>query len=362
MMVSNMYRNLLYEMLSQVQQLKASDLHIVTGTHPALRVNGEIILLTHLPILRREDTKGLAQYICEEILEYSLRGQLELDCAFGLPEFGRFRLNVYRSQGDYALAIRSLPLDIRSFEELGIPVSLKQLAYKTNGLVLVTGPTGSGKSTTLAAILDLINRERSLHIITIEDPIEYIYDHKKSIVTQREIGADSNSFADALRAAMREDPDVILVGEMRDAETVQIALTAAETGHLVFSTLHTLGAAKTIDRIVDNFEAERQNQIRSQLATVLQGVISQVLIPKLDNSGRVLACEIMFSTPAIRNLIREGKPHQIANVMQTNKNLDMCLLDTELIRLYRAHVISAEEAISRAQQIDSVRNAIGGNI
>lgn len=353
------YKNMLLEMLKITNKEGASDLHIVVDCPPIIRVNGDIVRIESMALITPEDSMGICEYITRDLIETDLEHCYEMDMAFGIEELGRYRLNIYRQQNSLALAIRSLPLSIRDFKHLGIPSSVGKLAYKNNGLVLVTGPTGSGKSTTLAALLDLINRDRCCHIITIEDPVEYIYDHKNSIVTQREIGRDTESFSDALRAAMREDPDVILVGEMRDEETIQIALTAAETGHLVFSTLHTVGAAKTIDRIVDTFESGKQNQIRSQLATVLQGVISQVLIPKMDNKGRVLACEIMFNTPAIRNLIREGKPHQIANVMQTSMNLDMITLDNDLIRLFKTKTISYDQAVSKAQNPTTVINSIG---
>lgn len=353
------YKKMLYDMLAYASHWGASDLHIVVKSKPAVRINGEISFIDDMDIISGSDTEGISKFIFTNILKINFVELHEYDCAFGIQQFGRFRLNIYKTQQCYALALRFLPLGIRGFTELGIPGSVKRFAYKNNGLVLVTGPTGSGKSTTLAALLDLINHDRNLHIITIEDPIEYVYDHNNCIITQREIGIDSMSFADALRSAMREDPDVILVGEMRDPETIQIALTAAETGHLVFSTLHTVGAAKTLDRIVDSFESGKQNQIASQLATVLQGIVSQVLIPKLDGSGRALACEIMFSTPAIRNLIRERKPHQIANVMQTSKSMDMCALDNELIKLFRSHVIGREQALSKAQNIEYIESAIG---
>lgn len=353
------YKTLLYEMLKKTADIGASDLHIVVDSKPAIRVNGEIERIDEMDIISDDVAEGIAFYILHDILHEENRTIYELDCSFSITEFGRFRLNIYRSKTSYALAIRSLPLQSRNFKELGIPEVVKRFAYKSNGLVLITGPTGSGKSTTLAALLDMINRDRNCHIITIEDPIEYLYEHRSSIITQREIGTDSKSFADALRAAMREDPDVILVGEMRDPETIQVALTAAETGHLVFSTLHTVGAAKTIDRIVDSFESGKQNQIVSQLATVLTGVVSQVLIPKLDNSGRTLACEVMFNNPAIRNLIRERKPHQIANIMQAGRANDMMSLDNELIRLFRAHVINQDQALGKAQNIEYVQTSIG---
>lgn len=359
--ITSKYEQMLIEMLAYANHYGASDLHIVVHSKPVVRVNGEIEQIEHMEVLQAEDTLGIVQHIFEKILHVEFHPVYEYDCAFGLPDFGRFRLNIYKTQLAYALAIRFLPLSIRDFHQLGIPEAVKRFAYKNNGLVLVTGPTGSGKSTTLAALLDLINRDRNLHIITIEDPVEYLYDHKNCIITQREVGLDTKTFADALRSAMREDPDVILVGEMRDPETIQIALTAAETGHLVFSTLHTVGAAKTIDRIIDSFESGKQNQIASQLATVLQGVVSQVLLPKLDGSGRALVCEVMFNTPAIRNLIRERKPHQIINAMQTGRNMDMCILDNELIRLFRSHTISRESALSKAQNREYIENTIGSD-
>ncbi|MEF9920574.1 MAG: PilT/PilU family type 4a pilus ATPase [Erysipelotrichaceae bacterium] len=353
------YEELMVSLLTITGKLGASDLHIIPNCKPTVRLNGEIERIDEMDELTPEVTSELARYITKDMSDFTVETCTEYDFAFGLEGVGRYRVNVYRQRGDIAIAIRVLPLGIRDFKSLGIPDSVKQFSYKNNGLVLVTGPTGSGKSTTLAALLDLVNKNRSCHIITIEDPIEYVYDHKSSIISQREIGRDSNSFEGALRAAMREDPDVILVGEMRDAETIQIALTAAETGHLVFSTLHTVGATKTIDRIVDTFEGSKQNQIRSQLATVLQGVVSQVLVPLIDGKGRTLASEVMFNTPAIRNLIREGRPHQIVNVMQTSKDMDMHLLDDDLARLYRAHIISYDMAINKSQDARNLINLIG---
>lgn len=352
-------KKLMTQLLEITGKLGGSDLHVIPGCKPTIRLNGEIERLDDQEYITAEISSGLASYITNEIEEFDIKKCKEYDFAFGIEGLGRYRVNIYRQRGDIAIAIRVLPLGIRDFKTLGIPESVKQFAYKNNGLVLVTGPTGSGKSTTLAALLDLVNKNRSCHIITIEDPIEYVYEHRSSIVSQREIGIDSSSFDGALRAAMREDPDVILVGEMRDAETIQIALTAAETGHLVFSTLHTVGATKTIDRIVDTFEGAKQNQIRSQLATVLQGVVSQVLVPLSDGSGRTVASEVMFNTPAIRNLIREGRPHQIVNVMQTSKDLEMHLLDDDLARLYRGHLISYDVAISKSQESRNLMNLIG---
>lgn len=355
---SNKYYKLFTDMIIYTTKVGASDLHIVVDSKPAIRLQGKIVRIEDMDVVSEYDAECIVEYIKKDLLELEHSTIYEYDGSFSIKDLGRFRINIYRTKSKYALAIRVLPIQSRELSDLGLPEVVKRFTYKKNGLVLITGPTGSGKSTTLAALLDIINFERNCHIITIEDPIEYIYDHKNSIITQREIGVDSLSFADALRAAMREDPDVILVGEMRDPETIQVALTAAETGHLVFSTLHTIGAAKTIDRIVDSFESGKQNQIVSQLATVLVGVVSQVLLPQTDNSGRVLACEVMFNNPAIRNLIRERKPHQITNVMQSGRTNDMITLDNELIRLFRSHTISQESALSIAQNSEYVKNAI----
>lgn len=354
------YYNMLVRMLKTINQVEASDLHIVTGSVPAMRLRSEIIPLTNFPLVTPGFAKGIVEAIVDSKkgFDRSVLEAREVDLAFSEEGVGRYRVNVYKQKGSFALAIRVLPIQIKTFAELNLPSVIKQFAYKTNGLMLVTGPTGSGKSTTLAAILDLINKTRRCHIITIEDPIEYIYDHNYSLISQREIGRDTDSFSNALRGALREDPDVILVGEMRDSETIEIALTAAETGHLVLSTLHTVGAAKTIDRIVDAFPSERRGQVLSQLATVLQGVVSQVLIPKKNTRGIVVATEIMISTPAINNLIREGKPHQILNVLQTNTDMGMHTLDYNLEQLCRSEVISVEDAIARCQNEVSFKKII----
>lgn len=353
------YDSMLVNMLRSVSLVDASDLHIVVGSVPVVRLRSEIMPLNQFPIMTPTMTENIVRIILrqqrfrDENLECG-----EVDLAFSKEHYGRYRVNIYRQKGSLAIAIRALPLEVKSFDSLGLPSVIKQFAYKSNGLILVTGPTGSGKSTTLAAVLDLINKTRRAHIITIEDPIEYLYNHNMSLVSQREIGRDTESFSNALRGALREDPDVILVGEMRDPETISIALTAAETGHLVLSTLHTVGVAKTVDRIVDVFPSEKQAQIQSQLATVLQGVVSQVLIPRKKESGLALATEIMLSTPAISNLIREGKPHQIANVLQTSIDLGMHSLDYELERLCREDIISFEEAFMRCQNESAFRRNV----
>lgn len=354
------YYDMLIRMLKTINLVDASDLHIVTGSVPVMRLRSEVIPLTNFPLVAASLSKGIVEAIVDSKkgFDRSVLDKGEIDLAFSEEGVGRYRVNIYRQKGSYALAIRALPIKIKTFTELGLPAIIKQFAYKTNGLVLVTGPTGSGKSTTLAAILDLINKTRRCHIITIEDPIEYIYNHNLSLISQREIGRDTGSFSNALRGALREDPDVILVGEMRDQETIEIALTAAETGHLVLSTLHTIGAAKTIDRIVDAFPAQRRSQVLSQLATVLQGVVSQVLIPRKNTRGIIAATEIMLSTAAISNLIREGRPHQILNVLQTSTDMGMHTLDHDLERLCKNDVISVEDAMARCQNETTFKRII----
>ena len=282
----------------------------------------------------------------------------ELDTSFSKAGIGRFRVNAFKQRGSYGMAIRVIPLRIPTMDELGLPKVAKELARKPRGLILVTGPTGSGKSTTLASMVDLINSERSCHILTLEDPIEYLHKHNKSIVNQREIGIDSISFSNALRAALRQDPDVILVGEMRDLETISITLTAAETGHLVLSTLHTLGASKTIDRIIDVFPPHQQQQIRIQLSSVIQGIISQQLLLTKDQSSRVAAFEVMIATSAIKNLIREEKTYQIDTAIQTGSKYGMQTMDSDLLNLYKKGSISRETVLSQAINQDMVRRYI----
>jgi len=282
----------------------------------------------------------------------------EYDFSFSIPNCGRFRVNAYKQRGSVAMAFRLVGTQVPSPEELGVPESVIDLYQRKRGLVLVTGPTGSGKSTTLAAIIDKINNNRDAHVITLEDPIEYLHQHKMSMANQREIGLDSSNYASALRAALREDPDVILVGEMRDFETISVAITAAETGHLVLSTLHTIGAASTVDRIIDVFPPHQQQQIRVQLANVLEGVISQQLIPKADGSGRVAAFEVLHANPAVRNLIREGKSHQLMSVMQTNRKMGMIAMDEAIQQLYFEGKISREMAVQFAQDPDAMENKL----
>lgn len=338
------------DLLIDAQNRRASDLHITVGISPKCRISGELVDMGYHP-LSPEDTEDLILPIVPDRMKELLQEKGEVDFSYSISGVGRYRVNVFRQRGSYATAIRVINTVIPKPEELGLPYPIVELTRKKRGLVLVTGPTGSGKSTTLASLIDIINSYYSSHIITLEDPIEYLHTHKKSIVNQREIGLDSQSFANALRVILREDPDVILVGEMRDFETIEIAITAAETGHLVFSTLHTIGAVSTVDRIIDVFPPHQQQQIRIQLASVLEGVISQQLIPKLDNSGRAAAFEIMLTTPAIRNLIREGKNYQISSFIQTNRKLGMQTMDDAIFDLYMKGMISKEQTVAFAQDM-----------
>lgn len=333
------------ELLKLVVEKKASDLHITVGVPPVLRINGYLEKVENEPFTPEQTEEIVKDLLTSDQLQ-KLEQNGDIDLSYSAAGLGRFRINVYKQRGSYSLAIRSVALQIPSIEELGLPTILKDLALKTRGLILVTGPTGSGKSTTLAAMVDWINSKRTCHILTLEDPIEYLHKHNKSIVNQREIGHDAVSYASALRAALREDPDVILVGEMRDLETIQIAITAAETGHFVLSTLHTIGAVKTIDRIIDVFPPHQQQQIKIQLSNVLEGIISQQLIPKKDNSGRVVATEVMIATPAIRNLIREGKTFQIQSAVQIGSKFGMMTMDMSILHLLKRGVISLEDALT----------------
>lgn len=345
------------DLLREAQLKKASDLHITVGVSPKCRINGELVDLLY-PMLSPSDTEELIMPIVQNNMKQILISNGEVDFSYSIAGYGRYRVNVFKQRGSYAAAIRIINSSIPSPQVLGIPPSVVGLTNKKRGMVLVTGPTGSGKSTTLASLIDIINSERNLHIITLEDPIEYLHKHKKSIVNQREIGLDSLSFSNALRVILREDPDVILVGEMRDLETIEIAITAAETGHLVLSTLHTIGAVNTIDRIIDVFPPHQQQQIRIQLASVMEGVVSQQLIPTIDQSGRVAAFEVMLSTPAIRNLIREGKNHQIASFIQTNRKMGMQTMDDAIFELYNSGKIGKEQAISYAQDVATMERKV----
>ncbi|XZI55741.1 type IV pilus twitching motility protein PilT [Clostridium perfringens] len=335
----------LAELLELTVKEGASDLHLTVGISPIIKVNGKLVRLEH-EILRPEDTEAYAREILQDAYEkYDAIG--EYDTSYSIHGKGRFRVNIYKQRNSTALAIRVISLDMPTLDSLGYPETLKDICNLKRGLVLVTGPTGSGKSTILAALINEINSNRESHIITIEDPIEFLHKHNKSIVNQREIGKDTLSYERALKAALREDPDVILIGEMRDLETISTAITAAETGHLVFSTLHTIGAAKTIDRIVDVFPPHQQEQIKIQLASVLQIIISQQLVETVDGD-RNAALEIMVATPAIKNLIREGKTHQIESSIQTGSKYGMRTMDMELANLYREGIITQETAMNSA--------------
>jgi len=341
--------DLLEQLLRHAHDVKATDLHICAGSKPLVRKNGKLHEVESAEMTLPPVINAIIDGLLDDRKKKRLYENRVLDFSFSKPGLGRFRANVYSQRGTYAMAIRMLPFEIPAFEKLGLPPVVESFTAKSKGLFLATGATGSGKSTTLASLLNVINENYNYHVITIEDPIEYLHKHKKSLMTQREIGDDADSFASALRAALREDPDVIMVGEMRDPETISIALTAAETGHLVLSTLHTVGAAKSIDRIVDAFPPAQQNQIRGQLATVLEGVVSQQLLPRIDQPGLVVASEVMFVNPAIRNLIREGKHYQVTSIMQTGQTKGMQLLEANLAELCNKGIIDKEETMLHAQ-------------
>ena len=337
----------------------ASDIHITTGIGAIARVHGKLVILYN-ESFSGEDTMNFVKQILpeNELRKFAETG--EYDCSYSIRGVSRFRVNVFRQRGNCAIAFRVIADRIPTLDELALPPVFKELAKKPRGLILVTGPTGSGKSTSLASLIDYMNVTRNCHIITIEDPIEYMHTHKKCIINQREIGKDSLNFNNALRGALREDPDVILVGEMRDLETISIALTAAETGHLVLSTLHTIGAAKTVDRIIDVFEPSQQPQIRVQLASVIEAVISQQILPRCDVQGRVAAFEVMVATTPVRALIREGKTHQMQTIIQTGVSDNMITMDNSLLDLYWRGVISVEELLSHCVDEEMVRRQMGG--
>ncbi len=345
-----MYVCSLAELIKRMLEVRASDLHISAGTPPLYRVDGKLVSLGH-PVVKPDEAKELIFSVLTEEQQERLNSRKvrELDFSFSVAGVGRVRANTYVQRGTYSVALRYLPLRIPTFEELGLPEILKSLSKKPHGLILVTGPTGSGKSTTLATMLDTINRTYQKHIVTIEDPIEYLYKSKKSLISQREVHLDTPSFHDALRTLLRQDPDVVLIGEMRDLDTIQAALTIAETGHLTFGTLHTNSCVETINRIIDAFDEGRQAQIRTQLSFVLDGVLSQQLIPRSDGPGRVLGMEIMVPNSAIRNLIREDKIHQIQSIMQTSQaSTIMQTMNQCLLNIYQEGKISREEMIYRS--------------
>lgn len=349
------------KLLKLVIDNKASDLHIATGEPPILRINGHL-QRTDFAALTKDQVQALCYSFLSKHQQEVLESTHELDLSYGVPGLGRFRINVYKDRHGYAAALRIITEKIPTLDQLGLPATTKDIAKLPRGLVLVTGPTGSGKSTTLAAIIDWINTHRGEHILTIEDPIEFIHSSKKSLINQREIGNDTHSFSAALRSALREDPDVILIGEMRDLETISLAITAAETGHLVFGTLHTSSAASTIDRLIDVFPHEQQTQIRIQLSNSLKAVLSQTLLPKKDGSGRCMAMEIMVVTPAISNLIREGKTAQIYSSIQTGRKEGMTTLEAALADLYKQGMVRVEDIITKSSKADELKNLLGSDI
>ena len=349
------------DLLEQMVARNASDLHIAVAAHPVVRVRGKLEPLQDIPPLTPDVTQQLLYRILSTEQQKHLEVDRQIDLAHSIPGLARFRVNVYWQREALGAAFRLIPTEIKTLEELGIPSALHSLTDKPRGLVLVTGPTGSGKSTTLAALIDEINRKRAEHILTIEDPIEFVHRHKRCVVNQREIGVDAISFAEALRAALRQDPDVILLGEMRDLETISTALTAAETGHLVFATLHTQDASSTVDRLIDVFPAAQQGQIRTQIAGSLQGVVTQALLPTADGAGRVPAVEILFPDDAVRNLIRQAKVEQVYSIMQTGTARGMMTLEQSLADLVLRGVIDQELALSRSSRAEQLLGLIQRN-
>ncbi|HET6516071.1 MAG TPA: type IV pilus twitching motility protein PilT [Thermodesulfovibrionales bacterium] len=348
----------LYDLLKQMTDKGASDLHITVGSPPKLRIDGKLISVDHPP-LTPADTKSLCYSILTDAQKHRFEEHNELDLSFGLKGISRFRSNIFMQRGAVAGAFRTIPFAIKTFQELGLPEIVNDLVKRPRGLIVVTGPTGSGKSTTLATMVDRINEERYDHIITVEDPIEYLHNHKKCLINQREVNADTSSFKTALKYVLRQDPDVVLIGEMRDLETIEAALTVSETGHLTLATLHTNSAVQTINRVIDVFPSHQQEQIRVQLSFVLEGILSQQLIPKKSGNGRALAIEILVPSPAIRNLIREDKVHQIYSSMQTGQSRSgMQTMNQSLVELYAKGHISYEDAVGRSAIPDELINMI----
>jgi twitching motility protein PilT len=346
--------------LTKMVEVRASDVHLTPGFPPALRVRGRIVPMDGYPPLGPQDTREIVYSILNDSQRKRFENQQQLDFAYAIPGVARFRVNTFFQRGAISAAFRHIPAEIQSMESLGLPPVIEEFTKKPRGFVLVTGPTGSGKSTTLASMVDAINAEREEHILTIEDPIEFLHTHKKCIVNQREIGADALDFTTALTAALREDPDVILVGEMRDLETISTALTAAETGHLVFATLHTQSTSQTVDRIIDVFPPHQQQQVRMQLSIALQGIVTQQLLPTADGSGRVVGAEVLIPTPAVRNLIREGKTHQIYSAIQTSGSIGMQTMDAHLAQLVRMGKITRALAEQRASVPEELKRLMGG--
>ena len=347
------------DLLQLVIDEGASDLHISVGVPPMLRMNGSLTPLD-TPVLTPDDTERLMKAITSDARKVEISELGGVDFGFSFGSQCRFRVSVMKQKGNYGMVLRTISQTLLTLEQIGLPATIKDLLYKPRGLILVTGPTGSGKSTTLASMIDVINKERDVHIITVEDPIEFYHDHKRSVITQREVGVDVKSFAEALRRALRQDPDVILVGEMRDLETISAAVTAAETGHLVFGTLHTTGAAETIDRIVDVFPTDQQEQVRSQLANGLEAVISQLLLARQDKPGRVAAFELMVKTPSIQALIRDNKTFRITSDIQTGAKYGMVTLDAHLMHLYEQGLIAYGDLITKCRDPESVNAKLQG--
>jgi twitching motility protein PilT len=347
------------ELLEQVLERGGSDLHITAGSHPVVRVHGSLVRLDQYPRLMPDQIRRMIYGILTQKQRERLEADLELDISYALPGKARFRVNVYFQRDAIGGAFRMIPFEIKPLDSLGIPPQVADFARLPRGLVLVTGPTGSGKSTTLASLVDIVNMERACHIMTVEDPIEFLHRHKLAVVNQRELGQDTHSFASALKHVLRQDPDVILVGEMRDLETISTALTAAETGHLVFATLHTQDAPQTMDRVIDVFPPHQQQQVRVQLASTIQGVVTQQLLPTADGTGRAAACEILVATPAVRNLVREGKIHQIYSAMQAGGRYGMQTMDQGLANLVRNGNVTFETAAEQCHAVDELRRLLG---
>jgi len=346
------------DLIREAVQRGASDLHVTVGLPPVFRVDGQLVRGNYPPLMANQAQRLIYDILTTDQVQWFEKTR-ELDFSYGVKDIGRYRVNVYHQRGSVAAALRLIPVEIPTFEQLRLPPILKELTKKHSGLILVTGPTGSGKSTTIASMIDSINRECQCHIITIEDPIEYLYRHKRAMVNQRELNSDTDSFENALRAVLREDPDVILIGEMRDLETISAALTLAETGHLVFGTLHTRNAPQTIDRVIDVFPPHQQAQVRVQLSNTLEAVVAQQLLPR-TGGGRVACVEVMIATSAIRNLIREGKTHQIYSAIETGSQHGMQAMDKMLAELYRSALVSYEDAESRAIDPENFRRFLQG--
>jgi twitching motility protein PilT len=348
----------IHELLDHMLNADASDLHLKVGNQPLVRVHGEIKALD-MPRLTPAETKQLIFSVLNPEQQKEYIDEWEVDLAYAYEDKARFRVNAFHQRGTMAAVFRVIPMRIRSMQELSLPPIIKEFCDRPRGLILVTGPTGSGKSTTLASMVDYINASRDEHIITIEDPVEFVHGNKRSLVNQREVGRDTQSFINALKSALRQDPDVVLIGEMRDLETIGTALTTAETGHLVLATLHTTGAAQTIDRIIDVFPPEQQPQVRMQMSMNIQGIVSQTLLRRADGRGRIAAFDIMVPTPAMRNLIRDGKTHQIPATMQTSKSVGMCTLEQSLAELVKKRLITKEVALHKAMDPDALSELLG---